>query len=67
MTANKLGPEKLREYAKIMPSPSLAEMADAWQADRERILELEKEVYTLRQYGNKYCTAMADEALENGD
>jgi len=28
-----------------------------------RIKELELEIETLRQYGNKDCTAMADEAI----
>ena len=32
-------------------------------AANQRIKRLEREVYTLRLYGNKDCTAMADEAL----
>ena len=33
----------------------------------DEIVRLRREVEYLRHYGNKSCTAMADEALERGD
>ena len=38
----------------------------AWelQEANERIKRLEREVYALRLYGNRDCTAMADQALK---
>mgnify|MGYP001825929840 CR=1 FL=1 len=39
------------------------EQADALAAKDKRIASLEREVEILRAWGNKDCTAMADEAL----
>lgn len=39
--------------------------ADIADTLRDKVRELEVEVETLRLYGNKDCTAMADEALLN--
>jgi hypothetical protein len=42
--------------------PTSVHVEEVWRRDA-RIEELEREVEVLRQYGNKDCTAMADEAL----
>ena len=34
---------------------------------KKRIKRLEREVYALRLYGNRDCTAMADQALKEGE
>ena len=42
---------------------SIGDMTKENEALKQRIKRLEREVELLRLYGNKDCTAMADEAL----
>jgi len=44
---------------------SLSLMEGAYISEKERVRELEREVQYLRHYGNKDCTAMAEEAMAN--
>ncbi len=54
--------ERLREVI-TGATHEVARWEDGNARLRQRLGELEREVATLRQYGNRDCTAMADEAL----
>jgi len=55
--------DKLRDGAILLKKEYLVDMPLLFAA-ANRIEELEQEVEVLRDYGNKDCTSMADERLE---
>ena len=56
----------LVEYLKKQNKPAAREIVTALTSIHDENIQLRKEIEYLRHYGNKDCTAMADEAMEEG-